>query len=218
MLFPPRRLYHAVRDVVDVRAVRGLGAVADEPKNVGDVANLDGRASEAIVPARRPAPVSRPRAVLVVLPAVIMGLVLGGGVFPGDILAGGVVPGGVVPGSVVPGSVVPGSVLRILARGVFSGGALVRREAAGLLGVVGAEGQVEAVLREFLAGSALWAVANQHKPTRNVANVNACIARGALVGAKGAGLVAVAVVVASRSGESRDGEEEDDVDVLHFER
>lgn len=101
----------------------------------------------------------------------------------------------------------------ILARGLaLLAGALARAAVAGLdLGRVGAEGQLEAVLGQVLAGGALGAGSNQLPLARDVANLDAGVGVGAPVSAEGAGLASLSGRSDGRGGEDKSGGE-----VLHF--
>ncbi len=81
---------------------------------------------------------------------------------------------------------------------------------------VGAEGQVEAVLWEILAGCAVGAVAHQLPLAGNITDLDARVWGGALVCAEGAGGGALVSAWRRRS-DGRGGEGEGGSDELHFE-
>jgi hypothetical protein len=95
-------------------------------------------------------------------------------------------------------------------------GALAGAAVAGLdLGVVGvgAEGELEAVLVEILAGGAVEAGTDELPLVRDVADLDAGVGGGAPVGAEGAGLAALL----RGSSNGRGGEDKGGSDELHFE-
>jgi hypothetical protein len=148
----------AIRDAVQVCAVRVLGAPSDEPLDVGHVADLDSAPAQAVIPAWRGAGVAGLEATTAI--------------------------------------------------GFGFGFALV-----GGLGVrvVGAEGQLEAVLRQVAARGAVGARADLHPVVGHVADLDALLVGRAAIGAELAG--------GRRRWDGGDGGDESGGgdDVLHFE-
>lgn len=94
-------------------------------------------------------------------------------------------------------------------------GALAGAAVAGLdLLVVGAEGELVAVLVEVLAGGVVRAIADELPLVGDVADLDASVGGGAPVGAEGAGLGALRGV--RGSSKSRGGENKGGSDELHF--